>query len=149
MAEVAARPAAAGHGQGRHAVKRLDPVLLAGALFGLVGVAAGALGAHGLKERLDPAALEWWRTAAQYAQLHAVVLVALALGTRGHRPAIVRVAAIAFSLGIAIFSGTLVAMALGGPRMLGAVTPLGGLGLLVGWAAVAVHALSARGGSPA
>jgi uncharacterized membrane protein YgdD (TMEM256/DUF423 family) len=131
-------------------VRRLDPVLLAGALFGLFGVAAGALGAHGLKARLGPDALEWWRTAAHYAQVHAVVLVALALGTRGaaRRPAIVRVAALAFSLGIAIFSGTLVAMALGGPRMLGAVTPIGGLGLLVGWAALAVHALSARGGSP-
>jgi uncharacterized membrane protein YgdD (TMEM256/DUF423 family) len=131
-------------------VKRFDPVLLAGALFGLVGVAAGALGAHGLKDRLDPAALDWWRTAAQYAQLHAVVLVALALGTRGaRRPAIVRVAALAFGVGIALFSGTLVAMALGGPRGLGAVTPLGGLGLLVGWAALAVHAISARGGSSA
>jgi len=131
-------------------VKRVDPVLLAGALFGLVGVAAGALGAHGLKDRLAPAQLEWWRTAAQYAQLHAVVLVALALGTRGpRRSAIVRVAAVAFAVGIAIFSGTLVAMALGGPRALGAVTPLGGLGLLVGWAALAVHALSARGGSAA
>jgi uncharacterized membrane protein YgdD (TMEM256/DUF423 family) len=128
-------------------VKALDPVVLAGALFGLLGVAAGALGAHGLRERLDPAALEWWRTAAHYAQVHAVVLVAIGLATPGRRGALLRVAALAFAVGIALFSGTLVAMALGGPRTLGAVTPLGGLGLLVGWAALAVHALSARRGT--
>ena len=128
-------------------MSRVDGVLVTGALFGLAGVAAGALGAHGLKDRLDPAALEWWRTAAHYAQIHAVVLVALALASPGRRSAILRVAALAFAVGIALFSGTLVAMALGGPRTLGAVTPLGGLGLLVGWAALALHALTARRGS--
>lgn len=128
-------------------MSRIDGVLVVGALFGLAGVAAGALGAHGLKSRLDPTALEWWRTAAQYAQIHAVVLVAIALATPGRRSAVLRVAALAFAVGIAIFSGTLVAMALGGPRSLGAVTPLGGLGLLVGWAALAVHGGSARRGS--
>lgn len=125
----------------------VDPVLLVGALFGLAGVAAGALGAHGLKDRLDPAALEWWRTAAHYAQVHAVVLVAIALARAPRRGVLLRVAALAFAVGIALFSGTLVAMALGGPRGLGAVTPLGGLGLLVGWTALVVHAVSARRGS--
>lgn len=128
-------------------MSRVDGVLVTGALFGLAGVAAGALGAHGLKTRLDPTALEWWRTAAQYAQIHAVVLVAIGLATPERRSAVLRVAALAFAVGIAIFSGTLVAMALGGPRTLGAVTPLGGLGLLAGWAALAVHGVSARRGS--
>ncbi len=128
-------------------MSRVDGVLVTGALFGLAGVAAGALGAHGLKARLDPTALEWWRTAAQYAQIHAVVLVAIGLATPERRSVVLRVAALAFAVGIVIFSGTLVAMALGGPRTLGAVTPLGGLGLLVGWAALAVHGVSARRGS--
>ena len=124
-------------------MRRSDPVLLWGALFGLAGVAAGALGAHGLRGRLDPAALDWWKTAAHYAQVHAVVLVALALA-RPQRGAVLRFAGVAFGLGIAIFSGTLVAMALGGPRWLGAITPLGGVGLLAGWAALVVHAIRSR-----
>jgi len=124
-------------------MRRSDPVLLVGALFGLAGVAAGALGAHGLRGRLDPAALDWWKTAAHYAQVHAVVLVALALACP-QRGAVLRFAGAAFGLGIAIFSGTLVAMALGGPRWLGAITPLGGVGLLAGWAALVVHAIRSR-----
>jgi uncharacterized membrane protein YgdD (TMEM256/DUF423 family) len=124
-------------------MRRADPVLLAGALFGLAAVAAGALGAHGLRGRLEPAALDWWKTAAHYAQVHAVVLVALALACP-QRTAVLRFAAAAFTLGIAIFSGTLVVMALGGPRWLGAITPIGGSSLLAGWSALVVHAIRAR-----
>lgn len=124
-------------------MRRVDGLLVAGALFGLLGVGAGALGAHGLRDRLEPMALDWWKTAAHYAQVHAVVLVALALA-RPARAGLLRIAGVAFVLGVAVFSGTLVAMALGGPRWLGAVTPLGGASLLAGWSALLVHAIRPR-----
>jgi uncharacterized membrane protein YgdD (TMEM256/DUF423 family) len=126
-------------------VRRLDAALLVGALLGFVAVAAGAMGAHALRERLDVQALEWWKTAAQYAQIHAAVIVAIALGSRQPRARVLGVAWVAFAIGIAVFSGTLCAMALGGPRWLGAVTPIGGLCLLGGWLALGFAGWRARG----
>lgn len=117
--------------------------LTAAAILGLLGVAAGAFGAHGLREIVDAKQLEWWQTAARYEQIHAVVLLVVAWApgpwTRARR-----ISAQAFVVGMLIFSGTLYAMALGGPRVLGAVTPLGGLGLMAGWACIAVHAQQTR-----
>ncbi len=123
-----------------------DRVLVVGAVAGFVGVAAGAMAAHALQGRLSEQQLGWWRTAADYTQLHAAVLVAIGLATTAPRVAAVRVAATALAAGIAIFGGTLAAMALGGPRWLGAVTPLGGLCLLAGWLALAVAGVRARRG---
>jgi uncharacterized membrane protein YgdD (TMEM256/DUF423 family) len=113
-------------------------VLAIGALLGLTGVAAGAFGAHGLRSRVDAADLDIWRTAAHYQQLHAAVLVALGL----HDSARSRASAASawlFVAGILVFSGTLYAMVLGAPRILGAVTPAGGLALMAGWCALALH----------
>jgi uncharacterized membrane protein YgdD (TMEM256/DUF423 family) len=119
--------------------------LAVGALLGLLGVAAGAFGAHALRGTVSARDLEIWQTGAHYQQLHAVVLVALALGARGSGRALA-VASTLFTVGVVVFSGTLYAMVLGGPRALGAVTPLGGLGLMAGWAALAVYALAGRRG---
>ncbi len=142
MARGAAGPARHA-GTGRRAVSeakgRLDKALAVGAVLGLLGVAAGAFGAHALRETVGARDLEIWRTGAHYQQLHAVVLVAIGLWRPRERAA--SVAAIAFVAGILIFSGTLYAMVLGGPRVLGAVTPLGGLALMAGWAALAVVGL--------
>lgn len=124
----------------------LDRVLVVGALLGLLGVAAGAMGAHALQGRLSEQQLDWWRTAAHYTQLHAAVLVAIGLATSAPRVAALRVAATALAAGIAIFGGTLAAMALGAPRWLGAVTPLGGVCLLAGWLSLAVAGARARRG---
>ncbi|MEL6429692.1 MAG: DUF423 domain-containing protein [Planctomycetota bacterium] len=115
---------------------RSASLLRLGALLGLLGVSFGAFGAHGLEgalEDLGPDAvaerLDWWETAAQYHLLHAVALVAVvaALGARG------RVPALFLAAGIAVFSGTLYAMGLGAPRWFGAITPIGGVLLMVGW----------------
>lgn len=93
------------------------------ALSGAVAVAAGAFGAHGAA---DAKAAEWLRTGGQYGLIHAVAaLVALRMEARG--PAALFVA------GGAIFALTLYAMAFGAPRWLGAVTPVGGTLLIVGW----------------
>ena len=113
-------------------------LLLACAANGFLAVALGAFGAHGLAGRLQELAdgaqrLEWWRTAAHYHLVHALAL-GLAAWVAGQIPgALPRVAGWAFLGGILLFSGSLYAMTLTGIRGLGAVTPLGGLGLLAGW----------------
>ncbi|PRP97120.1 hypothetical protein ENSA5_35050 [Enhygromyxa salina] len=117
---------------------RRTTMMLAGAL-GLLGVAAGAFGAHGLESRLTPEQLEWWQTAARYQQIHALALLLVGWGA-GPWTRWRTVAAAGFCGGVLVFSSTLYAMALGGPRLLGAVTPLGGLGLILGWAAIVAHA---------
>lgn len=115
------------------------PLLVAGAVLGGLGVALGAFGAHGLRSILDSAALGWWQTAVQYQMWHALLLVALGLS-----PLRARLAGWLFVAGILFFSGSLYAMALTGIRALGMVTPVGGLLLILGWAALAAAALKAR-----
>jgi uncharacterized membrane protein YgdD (TMEM256/DUF423 family) len=112
-----------------------------GGLLGALGIAAGAFGAHGLRGSVSPRDLEIWTTAAHYHQLHAVVLVVLGF-TAGPRTALLRTAALLFVTGVAVFSGTLYAMVLGGPRMLGAITPLGGAALIAGWLCLSAYGLS-------
>ena len=101
------------------------------ALSGAVAVVAGAFGAHGASGRMA----EWLRTGAEYQMIHAVAaLVALGL-PKG------RNAALLFIVGGALFAGTLYAMACGGPKWLGAVTPLGGAAMIGGWLVLALAAL--------
>ncbi len=115
-----------------------------GALLGLLGVAAGTFGAHGLEQVAEgPKALAWWDTAVQYHLVHALALLATG-ALAGQRPCrSITVASVAFAFGVAVFSGTLYAMALGAPRWFGAITPIGGVGFLVGWGAL----LRAGGGA--
>jgi uncharacterized membrane protein YgdD (TMEM256/DUF423 family) len=120
-------------------------IILAG-LMGLIGVAAGAFGAHGLRDRVGARELEIWQTGAHYQQVHAAVLLALAIwalhaGQHGQSTPLHSVAMTLLVVGMTIFSGTLYAMTLGGPRLLGAITPLGGLCLLAGWATIALIGL--------
>ncbi len=112
-----------------------------GAVLGLLGVAAGAFGAHALRGSVPERDLEIWQTAAHYQQLHAVLLVAIGLASRRWSRAL-SVATVALVVGILIFAGTLDAIVLGGPRVLGAVTPIGGLCLMGGWLALLAHAVS-------
>lgn len=114
--------------------------IAAGALYCALAVVAGAFGAHGLKSRLDADALALWETAARYlmyAGLGAVAagIVALHETRRGFD-----VAAGSMLAGGLVFSGTVAVLALGGPRWLGAVTPLGGLALILGFAVLGVTA---------
>jgi uncharacterized membrane protein YgdD (TMEM256/DUF423 family) len=115
--------------------------------MGFSAVALGAFGAHGIKSRLagKPDAeqrLAWWQTGAQYHLAHALAigLCAVRVGPpSGH--AVSSIAPWLFLLGITLFSGSLYIMTVTGIRKLGAITPLGGLALLGGWAALAFHAL--------
>ncbi|MGK6355646.1 DUF423 domain-containing protein [Sphingomonas sp. DT-207] len=105
-------------------------VAVLAALSGALAVGAGAFGAHGASGD----AAEWLRTGGQYQLIHAVAaLVAARMGAVA--PAWL------FVVGAAIFAGTLYAMALGAPRWLGAVTPIGGAALIAGWLWLAWHAL--------
>jgi len=94
--------------------------LLVGALAGFVGVALGAFGAHGLRTRLSTEMLAVFETGVRYQMYHA---------------------------GIVLFSGSLYALALSGVTILGAVTPIGGLAFLGGWACLAIAALALAGTS--
>lgn len=117
--------------------------LAAGAILGLLGVAAGAFGAHALRGTVSARDLEIWQTGAHYQQVHAVLLVAIGLASRVPSRALAA-AAVLLTVGIVVFSGTLFAMVLGGPRILGAITPMGGLCLMTGWASLGVHAMAKR-----
>ena len=114
-------------------------LLAAGALLAGLAVGLGAFGAHGLKAVLGAAELGWWQTAVQYQMWHALALVALGLS-----PLRARAAGWLFGGGILLFSGSLYLMALTGTRALGMVTPLGGLLLILGWAALALSAIKGR-----
>jgi uncharacterized membrane protein YgdD (TMEM256/DUF423 family) len=106
------------------------------AVIGLLGVLLGALGAHGTVHETVAAngRLEQWGTAVQYHQIHALGLLALTLAApRGYRAS-----KLAFLIGIALFSGSLYVLAWTGIKWLGAVTPLGGLAFMVGWALLAL-----------
>lgn len=105
--------------------------VVVGAVWGFLGVVLGAFGAHGLPRETGAQALDWWKTAAQYQLVHALALVLT--GVVGLHGARVDAAGVCFLAGSVIFSGTLYAMTLGAPRVLGAITPFGGLLLLAGW----------------
>jgi uncharacterized membrane protein YgdD (TMEM256/DUF423 family) len=116
-------------------------MVLAGAAYGFVGVAFGAFGAHALRTRLTPEMLAVWRTAVEYQFWHALVLVAAGLLALARPGFLLTAAAWCFAIGVLLFSGSLYALSLSGVRVLGAVTPFGGLLLLAGWALLAVHAV--------
>jgi uncharacterized membrane protein YgdD (TMEM256/DUF423 family) len=107
------------------------------ALVGFLSVAAGAFGAHAAVG----AAKDWLRTAGEYGLIHALAVFAAASLVRD-RPRAAGVAAWLFLAGAAVFSGSLDAMALSGQLWLGAVTPIGGLLLLAGWATLAFAAFA-------
>ncbi|HTM58446.1 MAG TPA: DUF423 domain-containing protein [Candidatus Udaeobacter sp.] len=114
-----------------------------GAWLGLAAVATGAFGAHALRSRIDPIHLQTFETAVRYHILHALALLAVGLsGERAHRP-LLNGSGILFIVGIALFSGSLYALAIGAPRWIGILTPFGGVALMGAWACLGA-ALSIR-----
>ena len=107
------------------------PLIALGALNAAIAVAAGAFGAHGLRERLDARALEVFETGARYQMYHAFALLVVGLLAAGVPRA--ATAGWLFQAGIVLFTGSLYALALTGTKGLGAITPLGGLAFLAGW----------------
>jgi uncharacterized membrane protein YgdD (TMEM256/DUF423 family) len=104
------------------------------ALMALCAVVMGAFASHGLKDILSIKALAWIDTAAQYQMYHALALLALAcIILQTGRSLVSSLCGCSFILGIFGFSGSLYALAFGGPKVLVFVTPIGGLMLILGW----------------
>jgi uncharacterized membrane protein YgdD (TMEM256/DUF423 family) len=112
-----------------------------GAALALLAVILGAFGAHGLKGRVEPDLLAVFETGARYHMYHALALLAVGLAAGRWSSPWLRVAGWLFLAGIAIFSGSLYLMTLTGARWLGAVTPIGGVALILGWAALLLGVL--------
>ncbi|MCU0254749.1 MAG: DUF423 domain-containing protein [Acidobacteria bacterium] len=117
-----------------------------GCLFGFLAVAAGAFGAHALKDRLPADLLAIFETGVRYQLPHAVALLfaALLAGQSGRAARRARWAGWLLVVGILIFSGSLYLLALSGVRSWGAVTPVGGVAFLAGWAILG-WAVASRG----
>ena len=109
-------------------------LVAAGAVNAALAVAAGAFGAHALRDRLDARALEVFDTGARYHMYHALAMILCGLVAE-------RTPGWIFQAGIVLFTGSLYALALSDVKPLGAITPFGGLAFLVGWAWLAVAML--------
>lgn len=108
-------------------------LLIAAGISGFLAVAFGAFGAHALKETLaGRGATAAWETAVLYHLVHSVALLGLGLAPERLGTAAKPVAAL-WITGIVLFAGSIYGLSLGGPRLLGPVTPLGGVALLAGW----------------
>ena len=115
--------------------------LLVGAVAAFLAVTLGAFGAHGLRGRLSPEMLAVFETGVRYHMYHALALILVALVMGRISGWLIQTAGWCFVAGIVLFSGSLYALALSGVTILGAVTPIGGLAFLVGWACLAFAAI--------
>jgi uncharacterized membrane protein YgdD (TMEM256/DUF423 family) len=109
-----------------------------GAVSGFIAVAAGAFGAHSLRDRLTPEYVSVFETGARYQMYHALALLAVAWMVERGGGISAQWAGWLFVIGTVLFSGSLYGLALTGTRWLGAITPLGGVAFLAGWVCLAL-----------
>lgn len=115
--------------------------LVLASLFGGLAVALGAFGAHALGDRLGPDGLAIYETAVRYQFYHALALIGVAFAVfRWPESSLAGAAGWLFVAGIVIFSGSLYVLVLGGMRWMGAITPIGGVALIVGWVCLGLAA---------
>ncbi len=117
-------------------------------MLGMLAVILGAFGAHGLKDRISAYDLENWKTAVSYQFFHVLALLFLATMS-GYRQSYVTFAFYAFVIGIVLFSGSLYLLstkAITGVRwkILGPVTPIGGLMFILGWGSILLGAIKGK-----
>jgi uncharacterized membrane protein YgdD (TMEM256/DUF423 family) len=117
--------------------------LLIGALAGFTGVTLGAFGAHALRARLSPEMLAVFETGVRYQLYHALAIVATGLIAGRMGGWLIVSAGWLFTAGIILFSGSLYLLVFTGVTRFGAITPIGGLAFLLGWACLALAAASA------
>jgi uncharacterized membrane protein YgdD (TMEM256/DUF423 family) len=110
-----------------------ERALIAAGLLLALATACGAFGAHALKGLLAPERLALWETAVRYQFFQALGLIGVALAMRDITAGALRTAATLIVAGVLLFCGSLYALAFGAPRLLGALTPLGGLAWIAGW----------------
>lgn len=111
----------------------MKALLLLGAVNAVLAVVMGAFGAHGLKSRVDAALLETWATASLYHFHHALALLLVGVLAKQFGNAGFVAAGWTLFAGMLIFSGSLYLLVLSGQRWLGAVTPIGGTVMIIGW----------------
>lgn len=116
-----------------------------GATAAGLGVVLGAFGAHGLRSRVSPEMLVVFETGVRYHVYHALALLAVGLAAARWESTLLSAAGWLFVVGIVVFSGSLYLMTFGGPSWFGAITPLGGLAFILGWAALAFAAWRSHG----
>ncbi len=109
-----------------------------GAILGGLTVALGAFGAHALKDILDSYGVTVWNKAVFYQAMHALALLSLPLFSDIMTPKAMNITGYMFILGILLFSGSLYLLAVSGIKILGAVTPFGGVAFIVGWVWLAI-----------
>ncbi|BAZ80271.1 DUF423 domain-containing protein [Sphaerospermopsis kisseleviana CS-549] len=116
------------------------------AIFGGLSVAAGAFGAHALREKVSERMLEIFDTGARYQMYHALalLLVAILISRFETPPTTLLASGWLFIIGVVIFSGSLYAITFSGIKSLGAIAPLGGVSLMAGWAALAITAATIK-----
>lgn len=115
--------------------------ITAASVFGFLGVAIGAFGAHALHDQIAAhQRLETFDTATFYHMAHALLLLGIGLLYPAQGSKSLRISAIASMFGIVVFSGSLYALSLTGLNWLGAITPFGGLGFLIAWLGVLFYA---------
>lgn len=122
-------------------------ILASAAISMFIAIGLGAFGAHGLKQILNAEMLAVWQTAVQYQLIHGLALFALAIVYPRFAPqarSSTKFIAPCFIGGTVLFSGSLYVLALSGIKVLGAITPLGGVAFLIGWLLLAKNALSLR-----
>jgi uncharacterized membrane protein YgdD (TMEM256/DUF423 family) len=112
-----------------------------GAISGALAVMIGAFGAHGLKDRLTEEMLAIYKTGVEYHFFHTLALLIVGLVALHHKSAWLNVSGWSMIAGIVIFSGSLYALSISGIRVLGAITPIGGLLFIVGWVLLAIAVL--------
>lgn len=115
-------------------------MLLIGAIFAFIGIALGAFGAHALKGKFKEEKYEKsWETGCRYFMYNAFALLVVGLLQQGTEASILQTAGFLFMAGSVLFSGSLWALSVTGVRVLGAITPIGGVLQLAGWVCLILH----------
>ena len=119
-------------------------LIMAGGILGLLGVVAGAMGVHALRDTLDARALSTFETGVRFQMYHALALLAVGLLAGQWKTGIVKLSGVLFTVGVVLFSGSLYTLAITGIGVFGAIAPLGGLSLMAAWTSLIVGAIRQR-----
>ena len=119
-------------------------LIMAGGILGLLGVVAGAMGVHALRDVLDAKALNTFETGVRFQMYHALALLAVGSLAGRWKTGFVKLSGVLFTAGVVLFSGSLYILAITGIGVFGAIAPLGGLSLMAAWTSLIMGAIRQR-----
>jgi uncharacterized membrane protein YgdD (TMEM256/DUF423 family) len=119
-------------------------LIMAGGILGLLGVVAGAMGVHALRDTLDARALSTFETGVRFQMYHALALLGVGTLAGRWKTGFVKLSGVLFTAGVVLFSGSLYILAITGIGVFGAIAPLGGLSLMAAWTSLIVGAIRQR-----